>query len=153
MKNLAEHSSPNGQTPPSSGATPFYLGIALAIAFAIGLAIGFLGRPMVIQDVPIEVVVTVVPNTNSSEAITRASTPTSGLTSSADTSPTTGPTDQPNTSSDKSNAVDPPSPELTDGADSARPTPTLMDFVMADARHIQGNDNAPVTIVEFSDFK
>ena len=33
------------------------------------------------------------------------------------------------------------------------PTPGLMDLVMADARHIQGDEGAPVTIVEFSDFK
>ena len=33
------------------------------------------------------------------------------------------------------------------------PTPTIMDFVLSDARHFQGNPNAPVTLVEFSDFK
>jgi protein-disulfide isomerase len=36
---------------------------------------------------------------------------------------------------------------------SASPTPTLMEFVLADARHFQGDRAAPVTIVEFSDFK
>lgn len=30
---------------------------------------------------------------------------------------------------------------------------TIMDVVLADARHSQGDINAPVTIVEFSDFK
>ncbi len=39
----------------------------------------------------------------------------------------------------------------------ATPTPkpqgTIMDTVLADARHSQGDVNAPVTIVEFSDFK
>ena len=33
------------------------------------------------------------------------------------------------------------------------PTPTIMGFVLADTRHFQGNADAPVTIVEFSDFK
>jgi hypothetical protein len=37
--------------------------------------------------------------------------------------------------------------------DDAPPTPTIMDFLMADARHIQGVEDAPVTIIEFSDFK
>jgi protein-disulfide isomerase len=35
----------------------------------------------------------------------------------------------------------------------SEPTPTIMDFVLSDARHFQGNANAPVTMVEFSDFK
>ncbi len=39
----------------------------------------------------------------------------------------------------------------------ATPTPagqgSIMDLVLADARHSQGDLNAPVTIVEFSDFK
>ncbi len=33
------------------------------------------------------------------------------------------------------------------------PTPTLMEYLMADARHIQGDLEAPITIIEFSDFK
>jgi protein-disulfide isomerase len=32
-------------------------------------------------------------------------------------------------------------------------TPTIMEFVMSDARHMQGDVDAPVTIIEFSDFK
>ncbi|MCG3210270.1 MAG: hypothetical protein FOGNACKC_03901 [Anaerolineae bacterium] len=31
--------------------------------------------------------------------------------------------------------------------------PTIMDFVLADARHFQGSAGTPITIVEFSDFK
>ncbi len=34
-----------------------------------------------------------------------------------------------------------------------KPQGTIMDIVLADARHSQGDINAPVTIVEFSDFK
>ena len=33
------------------------------------------------------------------------------------------------------------------------PTVSVMDIVMEDARHIKANANAPVTIVEYSDFK
>ena len=31
--------------------------------------------------------------------------------------------------------------------------PDIMDMVLSDARHVQGDANAPVTIIEFSDFK
>ncbi|MBN1992401.1 MAG: DsbA family protein [Anaerolineae bacterium] len=34
-----------------------------------------------------------------------------------------------------------------------QPTPTIMDFLLADARHFLGDVNAPVTVVEFSDFR
>jgi hypothetical protein len=33
------------------------------------------------------------------------------------------------------------------------PTPDYMKDLLADARHFQGDDEAPVTIIEFSDFK
>jgi protein-disulfide isomerase len=32
-------------------------------------------------------------------------------------------------------------------------TPTIMEFVLSDARHVQGEAEAPVTVVESSDFK
>jgi protein-disulfide isomerase len=32
-------------------------------------------------------------------------------------------------------------------------TPTIMDFVLSDARHFQGSADAPITMIEFSDFK
>ena len=38
-------------------------------------------------------------------------------------------------------------------ASATAPTPTIMEFLLADARHFQGNADAPVTIIEFSDFK
>jgi hypothetical protein len=46
-------------------------------------------------------------------------------------------------------------PEPATEADStaAAATPTIMDFVLSDARHFQGEAGAPITVVEFSDFK
>lgn len=44
-------------------------------------------------------------------------------------------------------------PVAADNPAPSAPTPTIMDFVLSDARHFQGNPNAPVTLVEFSDFK
>ncbi len=38
-------------------------------------------------------------------------------------------------------------------AESATDSPDLMTFLLADARHFQGDENAPVTFIEFSDFK
>lgn len=55
-------------------------------------------------------------------------------------------------------AVSPAKPQAdspTAAAESAAdtsPTPTIMDFVLSDARHFQGSNDAPVTLVEFSDF-
>lgn len=39
------------------------------------------------------------------------------------------------------------------GDTNSAPTPTIMDFVLSDARHFQGSPDAPITLVEFSDFK
>jgi protein-disulfide isomerase len=47
----------------------------------------------------------------------------------------------------------PTSPPAADDSNDAAPTPSIMDLLLADARHFQGNADAPVTIVEFSDFK
>lgn len=44
-------------------------------------------------------------------------------------------------------------PALEDNPAPSAPTPTIMDFVLSDARHFQGSPNAPVTLIEFSDFK
>jgi protein-disulfide isomerase len=46
-----------------------------------------------------------------------------------------------------------PSAETKSGANEGRPTPTIMDFILSDTRHFQGDPNAPVTMVEFSDFR
>lgn len=52
---------------------------------------------------------------------------------------------------------DPTAQTEADDTPADRPAPTatqtLMAFVLADARHFQGEPDAPVTIIEFSDFK
>jgi protein-disulfide isomerase len=35
----------------------------------------------------------------------------------------------------------------------ATPTPSIMEFLLSDARHFQGDSDAPLTLIEFSDFK
>ena len=58
---------------------------------------------------------------------------------------------QPNTVGEPETQANAPAPE--DNPAPSAPTPTIMDFVLSDARHFQGNPNALVTLVEFSDFK
>jgi len=122
------------------------LGFGLVAAFALGLGLGFFGRPAIIADVPVQVMVTVVPNSNQ-QAVTEAPAPSEDAVSSAESpsanEPAAGQSGQAN--DDAAAAANPTAP--------AEPTPTLMEFVMADARHIQGNADAPVTLIEFSDFK
>lgn len=118
-------------TPPP--VSPVYFGTALAIAFAIGLFIGLTGRPLVIRDVPVQVVVTVIPNQNGA---TVAQAPANAAESAGDRGA--------NQTTLNETAQAP-----VDGT----ATPTLMEFVMSDARHIQGDPNAPITVVEYSDFK
>lgn len=98
--------------PISTENNPFYFVLILIItlgAFAAGIALGFFGRPLVVEDKIVEVIVTTTPDP-ALEAVAEAKE--------SDTAP-----------------------------------PTIMDFVLEDARHIQGEALAPVTIVEFSDFK
>ena len=118
-------------TPPT--VSPVYFGTALAIAFAVGLFIGLTGRPLLIRDVPVQVVVTVVPNPNGA-AVAQAPANAAESAGNSGANPTTM------TEADQA-AVD------------GTATPTLMEFVMSDARHIQGDPNAPITVVEYSDFK
>ena len=123
-------SSPEGrQSPVVSG---LYFGLGLALAFIAGLAIGFWGRPQLIKDLPIEVMVTVV---TEPAAQAQAAEPTRPAT------PEAAP------------ATSEPAAASEDTVQAGPPTPDVMEIVMADARHIQGSDDAPVTIVEFSDFK
>lgn len=121
---------------PSGVGSAVAVGLIIAVTFILGLAIGFFGRPALIQDLPIEVAVTVVPNQSEAIAQADSSSSHSEATMSEET-----------TTEESASQAEP-----DNDADSAMPTPTIMDFVMSDARHIQGETAAPVTIIEFSDF-
>jgi protein-disulfide isomerase len=108
---------------------PLWLGFTIALVFIVGLALGFFGRPVVIKDLPIEVVVTVVPGENQAVAQTAIQA------SEAD------PAESQANVQDSEASGEP-----------GQPTPTIMDFVLSDARHFQGNEAANVTVIEFSDF-
>jgi hypothetical protein len=103
--------------------------LALVTVFVIGLAMGFLLRPQIIGDVPVAVAVTVIPN---NQVVTLAEQ------SPAQTAPQ-------NQSSSRGDSE----PTL----ERAAATPTIMDFVLSDARHFLGSNDAPITLIEFSDFK
>ena len=134
-----EYSPPDEekQKDSSSAGTAILFGVGLVVAFAVGLVAGFVVRPMAIKDVPVQVVVTVVPPV---QEVAQAPTPTDP---SAEVAPPLAdePTDE-----------TPPTSEPTKDPN-ATPTPTIMEYVLSDARHIQGREDAPVTVVEFSDFK
>lgn len=107
------------------GVSPLYLGLALVATLAIGAVGGYLfGLAQARQSAPVQVVVTATPSSNSQPVAQMTQEATQ-----ADTSATT--------------ATDPNAP----------PTPTIMEFVLADARHIEGSPDALVTMIEFSDFK
>lgn len=121
------------------GPNPLLLGLTIGLVFIVGVAIGFLGRPVLIKDLPIEVVVTVVPN--ESQAVAQANT------TSANNEAISEAENSPSSQADQTNLANSDS-----AAPGGQPTPTIMDFVLSDARHFQGEEAAPVTIVEFSDF-
>lgn len=111
----------------------------MAIAFIIGLLVGLWGRPLVIKESPPPaVVVTVVPN--SQEIAKAIASELSALSSPLPTPPTAR--------QEEALATAEPGPQIK-----TSPTPSVMEFVLADARHFQGEANAPVTLIEFSDFK
>jgi hypothetical protein len=103
--------------------------LALVTVFVIGLAMGFLLRPQIIGDVPVAVAVTVIPN---NQVVTLAEQ------SPAQTAP-----------QNQSSSMAGPEPT----SERAAATPTIMDFVLSDARHFLGSNDAPITLIEFSDFK
>ena len=104
----------------------------IIIAIVIGMVVGFVGRPwlMPATSIIVEKVVTkdVVITATASEVIAEVPSPTA---------------------EEKEEATESPQPEAT----VPLPTPSVMDLVMVNTRHVLGEETAPVTIVEFSDFK
>ncbi|MFQ5613643.1 MAG: hypothetical protein ACE5H9_16085 [Anaerolineae bacterium] len=127
MEDLANDAPRGEDAPPTPGSGRLYASLALALSFMVGLVAGFLGRPVVVGEPPITVVVTVIPEANA-EPLSRADIPAPAEGAPAES----GTSEQPG---------------------QGRPTPTIMDFVLSDARHFQGSEDAPVVLVEFSDFK
>ena len=136
--------APEEHPAPPQPTNPMNVGFALVVAFAIGLALGFFGRPQIISDVPIQVVVTVVPE-NNDEAVAQAPA--------SNSQPVNGANPDQDHSAATMSEANSASTQPEQASASGQATPTIMDFVMADARHIDGNLDAPVTIIEFSDFK
>ena len=146
MSTSSEPGSVQEKVSRSAEFNPLNWAFALVVAFALGLALGFFGRPNIIDDVPVQVVITVVPDRSSGTTAQTTGLPVEA-TGEANTSPSAVSMSRTNTDPDTSTA---PAGE----AAAVQPaTPTIMEFVMSDARHMQGDVNAPVTIIEFSDFK
>ena len=129
---------PQQEPSPHAAWLPVYMGLAFLGVLAIGVILGFLARPYIMPD-RVEVVEVVATSTMSDpEAIAQAE---SSRTESAAEGQTERETDS--QADDAPGAADP----------DAAPTPTIMDFLMSDARHVLGQADAPVTIIEFSDFR
>jgi protein-disulfide isomerase len=124
MENSSDKESAQGRF---AGVNLYILGFAMIASLVAGITIGLLiNRPT--QSV--QVVVTATPNPGS-QPIAQAN-------------------EQPSTQNNAAAA----SVDIGNDADAAGPpTPTIMDFVLSDARHFQGSADAPVTLIEFSDFK
>ena len=118
------------------------IGMAVVTLLAVGIAIGLWWQLQSLSEQVVQVVVTATPDLNrqnltKTQAESKLPEPQSaGETSRSDGKPAT---------------VETTSNSPT--ADQAAPTPTIMDFLLSDARHMEGSPDAPVTLIEFSDFK
>jgi protein-disulfide isomerase len=104
--------------------------VGLAAVLAVGLTIGYSYSQ---SKVPVQVVVTATPDPETQTVAQVEPTQVSAESTSKDTPTTSAATE--NTPA------------------SASPTPDVMEFLLSDARHFQGSPDAPVTMIEFSDFK
>jgi protein-disulfide isomerase len=104
--------------------------VGLAAVLAAGLTIGYSSSQ---SKTPVQVVVTATPDPTG-QVVAQAE-PTQEATPPASK-------DTPNTG-----------PAAEETPTSASPTPDVMAFLLSDARHFEGSPDAPVTMIEFSDFK
>ena len=130
---------------PHNRLLPIYMGLAFLGTLAVGLILGFLARPLIIPDQVDVVEVVATAAISPAQAIAQADIASTGTESRAGVDENTANADASSQTADEQ-------PQRTTDAD-AVPTPTIMDFLMSDATHIQGAADAPVTIIEFSDFK
>ena len=107
----------------NDGNRNLYWGLALVVVLIVGLSAGYLIGQA--QSRPVQV------------AVTATSEPTEQVAAQAEPQTPTRP------ATATSPVAEPDTP----------PTPTIMEFVLSDARHFQGSDEAPITMIEFSDFK
>jgi cytoskeletal protein RodZ len=123
------------------GRSSLYWGLALVAVLIVGVAIGYLfSQSQTTPNAPVQVVATATPNPTSQPVVQTNEQPPQAQ---ANGQPTQPPAQN-----------NPPATTSTeDSTNTTPPTPTIMDFVLSDARHFQGNADAPVTMVEFSDFK
>jgi cytoskeletal protein RodZ len=123
------------------GRSSLYWGLALVAVLIVGVAIGYLfSQSQTTPNAPVQIAVTATLNPTEQPVVQANQQP-----------PPTQTNEQPTQPPAQSN---PPVTTATeDSTNTTPPTPTIMDFVLSDARHFQGNADAPVTIVEFSDFK
>jgi len=110
---------------------PLYMTLAFLGTLVVGAIGGFLARPLIIPDRTKEVEVVATSELSTGQTAVQSET-------AAQTDGAAG--------SESNSAADSPAAE-------AEATPTIMDFLLADAKHIQGPADAPVTVIEFSDFK
>lgn len=119
-------------TSPHTRLVPLYMTLAFLGTLAIGAIGGFFARPYIIPD-RVEVREVTVPVAASASDVN------------ADTPASEAPA---NTETQANSAAAEPAEDSKSASE-----PTIMDFLLADARHVMGADDAPVVIVEFSDFR
>jgi cytoskeletal protein RodZ len=120
-----EHSPDNKSAQgEEKGRRNLFWGLALLAVLIVGVTSGYLISQA--QNTLVQVVVTATPEPNQQAAGQTAA------------QPPTKPATTPSSTADNANTP---------------PTPTIMEFVLSDARHFQGSDKAPITMIEFSDFK
>lgn len=131
----AEHDGPPPEKKPAmvitieSWATPL-VGLLM---LALGLLAGYVGRPLIAPQAAAS-----APIVSTTTSPSKAQEPTAPAQASVDTTPESAQGQVPSTT--------PP----TDQADQRK---ALMDALIKQTRHFLGDENAPVTIIEFSDFQ